>query len=43
VETEEQRHKLVNMQCDLLQGYLYARPCPADAIIDLPAVRGGQT
>jgi diguanylate cyclase (GGDEF)-like protein/PAS domain S-box-containing protein len=35
VETEEQRKKLAAMQCDLLQGYLYSRPCTAAAIADL--------
>jgi EAL domain-containing protein (putative c-di-GMP-specific phosphodiesterase class I) len=38
VETEAQRHCLVEMQCDLLQGYLYSRPCLASALIDLPCV-----
>ncbi|GHU18863.1 hypothetical protein FACS189475_05060 [Betaproteobacteria bacterium] len=38
VETAEQRQKLIEMQCDLLQGYFYSRPCPAAALIELPCV-----
>ncbi|MDR3055982.1 MAG: EAL domain-containing protein [Zoogloeaceae bacterium] len=38
VETEEQRNKLIAMQCDLLQGYLYARPIPAASLIELPCM-----
>ena len=38
VETAEQRQKLVDMQCDLLQGYLYSRPVPADALAELNCV-----
>jgi diguanylate cyclase (GGDEF)-like protein/PAS domain S-box-containing protein len=38
VETEEQRKQLVAMRCDLLQGFLYSRPCPAAAIANLPCV-----
>ncbi|MDR2625740.1 MAG: EAL domain-containing protein [Zoogloeaceae bacterium] len=38
VENEEQRRCLMKMQCDLLQGYLYSRPCLASALIDLPCV-----
>lgn len=32
VETEEQRQILIDAGCDLLQGYLYARPGPIDAL-----------
>ncbi len=32
VETEEQRDFLVARGCDFLQGYLYSRPKPADAV-----------
>jgi diguanylate cyclase (GGDEF)-like protein/PAS domain S-box-containing protein len=38
VETEAQRRCLMETQCDLLQGYLYSRPCLAPALIDLPCV-----
>jgi diguanylate cyclase (GGDEF)-like protein/PAS domain S-box-containing protein len=38
VESAEQRQKLVAMQCDLLQGYLYSSPCPAAALIELPCM-----
>ncbi|GHT89688.1 hypothetical protein AGMMS49545_00610 [Betaproteobacteria bacterium] len=38
VETAEQRQKLIAMQCDLLQGYLYSRPVPADKLIELPCM-----
>jgi diguanylate cyclase (GGDEF)-like protein/PAS domain S-box-containing protein len=38
VETAEQRQKLIAMQCDLLQGYFYSRPCPAAALIELPCM-----
>jgi diguanylate cyclase (GGDEF)-like protein/PAS domain S-box-containing protein len=41
VETEEQRQKLSTMQCDLLQGYLYSRPCTAASLIKLPCVTNG--
>ncbi|MCL2075441.1 MAG: EAL domain-containing protein [Betaproteobacteria bacterium] len=36
VETEAQRRVLVGLNCDLLQGFLYSRPCPASDLIDLP-------
>lgn len=32
VETEEQRSMLVQLGCDILQGYLFSRPMPADAV-----------
>jgi diguanylate cyclase (GGDEF)-like protein/PAS domain S-box-containing protein len=38
VETAEQRKKLISMQCDLLQGYFYSRPCPAAALAELPCM-----
>lgn len=38
VETEAQRRRLAELECDLLQGYLFARPCPASQIMDLPCV-----
>ena len=38
VETETQRKRLVEMSCDQLQGYLYARPCPPEELLDLPCV-----
>lgn len=30
VETEDQRHTLQHMQCDILQGYLISKPLPQD-------------
>ena len=35
VETETQREFLVGIGCDLLQGYLFCRPAPADKIEQL--------
>jgi len=37
VETDEEREALVDLGCDLLQGYLFARPGPA-----FPAISWGQ-
>jgi sensor c-di-GMP phosphodiesterase-like protein len=43
VETESQQDILVRMGCDQLQGYLFAKPMPADKLFawakgdDLPA------
>jgi diguanylate cyclase (GGDEF)-like protein len=34
VETEDQRDVLLGMGCDELQGFLYARPMPASALMD---------
>jgi EAL domain-containing protein (putative c-di-GMP-specific phosphodiesterase class I) len=34
VETEEQREFLRAMHCDILQGYLYAKPLPSDRLAD---------
>ena len=34
VETEEQKRVLQELGCDVLQGYLYARPMPADRLAD---------
>jgi diguanylate cyclase (GGDEF)-like protein len=39
VETAAQRDVLVDLQCDLIQGYLYARPMPARALWDWMAAR----
>jgi len=36
VETEAQRKVLLGLDCDLLQGFLYSRPCPPADLIDLP-------
>ncbi|MCL2874826.1 MAG: EAL domain-containing protein [Betaproteobacteria bacterium] len=36
VETVAQRETLINLDCDLLQGFLYYRPCSAAELIDLP-------
>ncbi len=33
VETAGQRDILIDMQCDELQGYFYARPMPADSLL----------
>jgi diguanylate cyclase (GGDEF)-like protein/PAS domain S-box-containing protein len=38
VENEAQRRCLAETQCDLLQGYLYSRPCSASALVGLPCV-----
>ena len=35
VETEEQRKALVELGCDQLQGYLFARPVPEDELAGL--------
>jgi diguanylate cyclase (GGDEF)-like protein/PAS domain S-box-containing protein len=37
VETAGQRSKLIELGCDTLQGFFFARPCPAEAIADLIA------
>ena len=37
VETSEQEERLRGFGCDHAQGYLYARPQPAEAITDLLA------
>jgi len=34
VETREQNQFLINEGCDMLQGYLYARPMPYDAFVE---------
>ncbi|TAJ94212.1 MAG: EAL domain-containing protein [Gammaproteobacteria bacterium] len=39
VETEEQSKLLQSMRCDEMQGFLFSRPVPADAILAL--IRGG--
>lgn len=38
VETEAQRKRLLEMDCDQLQGYLFARPCPPRQLLELPCV-----
>ena len=35
VETEEQRKILVELGCDQLQGYLFARPVPEEKLAGL--------
>lgn len=35
VETAEQRDFLVSVGCDLMQGYLFGRPMPPDALADM--------
>jgi diguanylate cyclase len=37
VETEGQRDILLDLQCDELQGYLFAKPMPAEALLDWAA------
>ena len=37
VETREQEERLRALGCDRVQGYLYARPQPAEAITDVLA------
>ncbi len=37
VETESQRDRLIAAQCDYGQGYLFARPMPEDAFLELIA------
>ncbi|GHS88197.1 hypothetical protein FACS189487_05940 [Campylobacterota bacterium] len=39
VETVAQRDYLKSVGCELLQGYFYSRPVPADTIVTLPCVR----
>ncbi|TBW57995.1 sensor domain-containing phosphodiesterase [Marinobacter halodurans] len=38
VETEEQRHWLLEQGCELLQGYLFSKPVPIDQLLALDAV-----
>ncbi|RUR27395.1 EAL domain-containing protein [Vreelandella andesensis] len=38
IEAPEQQQDLVRRCCDLLQGFLFARPMPRDAILSLPDV-----
>ncbi|MDD3482483.1 EAL domain-containing protein [Azovibrio restrictus] len=38
VETEIQRKRLAELDCDQLQGFLFARPCLPAQLIDLPCV-----
>jgi len=35
VETAEQLEQVVSLGCDLIQGYLYSRPVPADTLLDV--------
>lgn len=39
VETAEQRDVLAALECDLFQGYYFARPMPAEALIEFMAER----
>jgi EAL domain-containing protein (putative c-di-GMP-specific phosphodiesterase class I) len=41
IETEEQLHMLKGMGCRFGQGYLFARPLPAETITELLARTGG--
>lgn len=35
VETAEQLEQVMSLGCDVIQGYLYSRPVPADTLIDV--------
>ena len=37
VETEQQAEILRELQCDQMQGYLFSKPLPAEALTKLPA------
>ncbi len=43
VENKNQLHLLKNMQCDLVQGYLYSKPVPADEFTQLLLVSENHT
>jgi len=34
VETEPQRDYLKHLNCDMLQGFLYSKPLPAEQVVD---------
>jgi diguanylate cyclase (GGDEF)-like protein/PAS domain S-box-containing protein len=38
IEDRDQQHDLIRRDCDLLQGFLFARPMPLDAVVSLPEV-----
>ncbi len=40
VETQEQLEKLRSMNCDIIQGYHYAKPMPFDALIEFGQMKG---
>jgi EAL domain-containing protein (putative c-di-GMP-specific phosphodiesterase class I) len=40
VETREQLDSLRQLGCDLIQGYLFAKPMPAEAVADFLADEG---
>lgn len=40
VEEQEQRTMLTNMECDLLQGYLFSKPIPAQKALELLESKG---
>ena len=40
VEEQEQRSILTNMECDLLQGYLFSKPIPAQYALKLLESKG---
>jgi len=42
IENEQQRFALESLGCDAMQGYLFARPVPAEMITPLLAMRGLQ-
>lgn len=43
VETERQRHILLEQNCDFAQGYLFSRPLPAEAFTEWMTSRAGQS
>lgn len=38
IEEREQQQDLIHRNCDLLQGFLFARPMPRDAVVALPDI-----
>jgi EAL domain-containing protein (putative c-di-GMP-specific phosphodiesterase class I) len=38
IETEEQWQYLRQRRCDLLQGFLFAKPMPLDELLQLPEI-----
>jgi EAL domain-containing protein (putative c-di-GMP-specific phosphodiesterase class I) len=41
VETRAERDTLIELGCDLLQGFYFARPGPAFPEVDLASIRDG--
>ncbi len=38
IEEREEQQDLVRRNCDLLQGFLFDRPMPRDAVVALPDI-----